>query len=158
MRNKEKELSLSSSIGYSFMLTIMIILTFVIFAVLSLSTSLRDYDYSRRAAEKTTAYYEANSKAYNILKQIDKKLKAGASLEDSLKEVSKLPQVIVEREKEELAVVSYKVEITKHQELQILLEITAGESGTADYRILNWKEASSEVWEENATLPVIGTE
>lgn len=167
MKNSERKLSFSSPIGYSFMLTIMIILTLVIFAVLSLATSLRDYGYSRRAAEKTTAYYEANSEANHILKQIDEIFTESQTMEEGLVGVSQLSEVKVltsEETSEDLSLegylrgVSYEVEINSNQNLEVLLGITEGESGKACYKVLKWKEVSSDTWMSETTLPVYGSE
>ena len=46
-------------IGTSFMLVIFLTLCMVIFAVLSLSSAVKDYNYSQKNAARTTAYYEA---------------------------------------------------------------------------------------------------
>ena len=58
---------IASPFGYSFLLVVVLILTFLLFAVLSLSSSLRDYKYSERAADKMSAYYEACNKANDVL-------------------------------------------------------------------------------------------
>lgn len=167
MRNSEKKLSFSSPVGYSFMLTIIIILTLVIFAVLSLSASLRDYDYSRRVAEKTTAYYEANTRAYDILSRIDEIFAGAGSLEEGLAGMAELPEVTVLGEaeisgeeglKDCSGAVSYEVEVKENQKLEVLLGVTEGKNGKACYRIVKWKEASSGSWEGGTTLPVIGSE
>lgn len=165
MKDSKKKLSFSSPVGYSFMLTIMIVLTLVIFAVLSLSASLRDYEYSRRAAEKTTAYYEANSKAYELLGQMDGIFEESGSLEEGICAVLELPEVKV-LTAEEMAqeqglqdfsrAVSFEVEINSNQKLSVLLGVTEDEAGKVCYKILRWKEVSADIWESDATLPVIG--
>lgn len=157
MKNQEKKLPLSSPIGYSFLLTVLVILTLVVFAVLSLSASSREYEYSRRTAEKTTAFYEANTKASRILRQIAESLAGCESLEAAWKTVGELPGVTVEK-KEQAAEVSYEVEINDHQKLQILIEVTAEKDGKVSYRIREWKEAPTGSWEGDTTLPVLGSE
>ena len=58
------------NIGSSFMLVILIILSMVIFAVLSLSGALRDARYIERKAGRTANYYQANNTAEKILADI----------------------------------------------------------------------------------------
>ena len=62
------------NIGSSFMLVILIILSMVIFAVLSLSGALRDARYIERKAGRTANYYQANNAAEKILADIDRVL------------------------------------------------------------------------------------
>lgn len=59
------------NMGTSLMLVIFIILCFIIFSTLSLSSSLRDRNYSQKAIEKTEDYYQASSLAQRKLKEID---------------------------------------------------------------------------------------
>lgn len=158
MKNSEKKQFLSSPMGYSFLLTIMIILILVVFSVLSLSTSLRDYNYSKRIAEKTTAYYEANSQAYDIFQQIDEDIAKSNTWEDAWKAISEVAEVTVLTDDEMSATVYYEVEITTHQKLQVMLEVNAGEDGQVSYKIMKWKEVPSETWESDTNLPVMGSE
>ncbi len=164
MRNSEKKWFFSNPIGYSFLLVVMIILTFVMFAVLSLSTALRDYDYSKRVAEKNTAYYQANSKAYNIWQQIDEILTTSDQTEDGFAELSELPETTVLTE-EEISrkigegkvqnAVAFTVEINTYQNLEVLLGVNREETGKISYKILKWKEVPADSWESDTTLPVL---
>lgn len=167
MRDSEKKLFFSSPIGYSFLLAVMIILTFVMFAVLSLSASLRDYDYSKRAAEKNIAYYEANSKAYDIWQQIDEIFTMSNLIEKGLADISELSGITVLTEEEIVQEVGkcgiqnavfFTVEINAHQKLEVLLGVADEESGKTCYKILKWKEVPSDSWESDTTLPVMGSE
>ena len=51
------------NMGLSLMLVVFIILCMVVLSVLSLSTALKDYDYSAQNAKNTIEYYEACNKA-----------------------------------------------------------------------------------------------
>ena len=123
MKNFQKKKFLSSPMGDSFLLTIMVILMLVVFSVLSLSTSLRDYKYSQRMAEKTTAYYAANSKAYEIIEKIDGIITKSDDWESAWKEVSEETEVTVLTRDEMSATVYYEVEVTKQQKLQVMITI-----------------------------------
>ena len=84
---------IASPFGYSFLLVVVLILTFLLFAVLSLSSSLRDYKYSKRAADKMSAYYEACNKANDVLAEIDAILEESENKEMALQEISGFPEV-----------------------------------------------------------------
>ena len=69
MRQK-RSLYPSFQMGTSLLLVVLTSLCLMVFAALSLSAALRDYEYSEKVANKTSAYYEANSKAYQELKSL----------------------------------------------------------------------------------------
>ena len=58
-------------IGFSSILMVFTMLCLVTFATLSLITANSDYRLSLKVAEKTTAYYEADTAARNYLQQLD---------------------------------------------------------------------------------------
>lgn len=167
MKNSGKKLFFSGPIGYSLLLVVMITLTFVVFAVLSLSASLRDYGYSRQAAEKNIAYYEANSKACDSWQKIDEIFTTSDSLEKGFANISQLPGITVLTE-EEIAqetgrsgiekAVAFDVEINEHQKLEVLLGVVEKETGKTYYKILKWKEVPSDSWKSDETLPVMGSD
>lgn len=158
MKNFQKKKFLSSPMGYSFLLTIMVILMLVVFSVLSLSTSLRDYKYSQRMAEKTTAYYAANSKAYGIIEKIDGIITKSDDWESAWKEVSEETEVTVLTRDEMSATVYYEVEVTKQQKLQVMITINLEKDKKVSYQITEWKEVPSKEWNSDTKLPVIGSE
>ena len=140
---------IASPFGYSFLLVVVLILTFLLFAVLSLSSSLRDYKYSKRAADKMSAYYEACNKANDVLAEID------AILEEmALQEISGLPEV-----KDAADTISFCVPETDTQELRVKLSITEetdGETGEMlEWSILEWKETATDVRQEKTRLPLM---
>ncbi len=157
MKKPEKERITYSSIGYCLMLTIIIILLLVIFGVLSVSASLRDYEYSKRGAKKTTEYYEANSKAYDILRQMDAIFIESTKMQDTQKSISESLDVTVQIVDEKTAMVYYEVESGTRQKLQIRLEVTK-EAESTSYKIVEWQENTCDSWESNTMLPVIGKE
>lgn len=85
------------NIGTSFMLVIFILLCMVIFAVLSLSSALKDYDYAVQKADRTKAYNEACNEA----EEIYAKIKAENNTEDSIE---------------------YSVPISENEHLQVILK------------------------------------
>lgn len=112
--------------GTSLLLVILTTICLIVFSALSLSAALRDLSYSEKIAEKTSTYYDANSKAYQKLKSL---VDEGAT-----------------------GVHSYEIEITKDRMLSVTVELTDD-----SYHIITWKEVSSATWENNDTLPVLGS-
>lgn len=118
------------NIGTSFMLVIFILLCMVIFAVLSLSSVLKDYDYSKRKAERTTAYYEACNEAEEIYAKIEMENHAEDSIE-------------------------YSVPINKNEQLQVTLKRCPNTKN--NYYIYSWLQISTQEWTADPTLPVLGS-
>lgn len=63
----KKNRSFGLNIGASSILIIVVILSLVCFAGLSLSSANADYKLCKKLADRTTAYYEATSQAYRAL-------------------------------------------------------------------------------------------
>lgn len=145
---------IASPFGYSFLLVVVLILTFLLFAVLSLSSSLRDYKYSKRAADKMSAYYEACNKANDVLAEIDAILEESENKEMALQEISGLPEV-----KDAADTISFCVLETDTQELRVKLSITEEtdrETGKMlEWSILEWKETATDVRQEETRLPLM---
>jgi len=78
----KKRVSFGMNIGASSILIIIIILTLVCFAGLSLASSNADYRLCQKLADRTSSYYEATSQAYIELYEACKK--ESSSNEDSL--------------------------------------------------------------------------
>ena len=60
-----------SNMGMVSLLMTFIILCLAVFSVLSLSSALSEYKYSRKLAENQTAYYAASAEATRKLQEID---------------------------------------------------------------------------------------
>ena len=128
---KEKKASYPPiNIGTSFMLVIFILLCMVIFAVLSLSSSLKDYDYSQQKADRTKAYY----KACNEAEEIYAKIETEDHTEDSIQ---------------------YSVPITENKHIQVTLKRRSDAENT--YDIHSWLQISTQEWTADHTLPVLGS-
>ena len=118
------------NIGTSFMLVIFILLCMVIFAVLSLSSALKDYDYAKQKANRTTAYYEACNEAEEIYAKIE---------EENHREDS----------------IVYSVPINESEQLQVTLKRQFDAEN--NYYIYSWLQTSTEEWTADHTLPVLGS-
>ena len=117
------------NIGTSFMLMVFIILCMVIFAVLSFSNALKDYEYSEQSAARTAAYYDACNEAERILAQLE----ADGSTD---------------------AAVSYSVPVDEDE----ILNVTLTRRPDGSYAVNSWKVESTSGWTADETLPVLGSE
>lgn len=120
-------------IGTSFMLLIFVILCMVTFAVLSLSSSMKDYEYSMKNAERTTEYYEACNQAEEKLAQIDEDLKNNVVSDEIIK---------------------FAVPVNESESLQVILETHPQQFPR--YSIITWKQVSDHEWSGDQSLPVLG--
>lgn len=64
----KKNRSFGMNIGTSSILIIVVILTLVCFAGLSLASANADYQLCKKLADRTTAYYDAASEGYEAIK------------------------------------------------------------------------------------------
>lgn len=73
---KQKEMNQRSfsNFGFSSILLAFVMLCIVTFSALSLLTANADYKLSKKVADKTAAYYQAEEKAYFLLQKIDQNL------------------------------------------------------------------------------------
>lgn len=155
----------SVQFGTSLMLVIFMILCLTGFATLSLSSAMRDYEYSKRAADKTSGYYNADAKANKTLAEIadilnNTALTAGADkntyMEQALTELSKMPKLTITDAETTHPFVSYLVPVNDGQALQVSLALYAPSSEEKElYRIAQWKEVSTQAWDSESTLPVL---
>lgn len=82
------------SVGTSSILMIFVVLCLTTFGVLSFVTANSDYKLSRKNADAVTAYYQADSKADELLKTIDSQLllaQESAQYCETNTDVSKIP-------------------------------------------------------------------
>lgn len=119
------------NIGTSFLLVIFIVLCMIIFSALSLSSASKDYEYSKKNADRTQAYYEACNQAEEIRAQIEN---------------SNSTQELIE----------YNVPIDDNEALHVVLKRQDGENW--GYSIHSWTQQSITEWNSTQTLPVLGSE
>ena len=118
------------NLGTSFLLVIFIILCMIIFAALSLSSALKDYEYSEKNAVRTKAYYEACNQAEEIRVQIE----AAGFTEETIE---------------------YAVPIDEDEILHVILFYQPTEHTI--YQIKSWTQESVSQWSGTETLPVLGS-
>lgn len=159
MKNKPNRRKYSN-IGFSSILTIFLTVCFVTFAALSIVTAHSDYKLTQKVADKTTAYYEADSQARLLLADLDSNLillyKTSQSREDYFSLVStdawSLPQIETQKEagilrsfevtsgEENDAKITCQIAISDVQYLDITLQVLYPENeNDAFYRVLSWR-------------------
>ena len=159
IRDKKKP-GPSVHFGTALMLTVFVILCLTAFATLSLSSAMRDYEYSKKTAEHKRDYYHADGEANEILREIAGILESTKESEpqDYMEQVSArlkdIPELDAEGDR-----VSYTVPVNDRQAIQVTLQLYApGTSENGLYRISQWKEISTKEWNSSTTLPVIGSD
>lgn len=163
----------ASNIGTVSLLMILIVLCLVVFATLSLSNAVIEYDYVEKLKENTAAYNAAEVTATQILYDADELLytaaqtaasaDTGASIDSAAyyAQVNKLlptalPQAnAVLQVKGETALLSYQVDIDEAHALAVTLELLPPSADTeAYYRISKWQKITTTEWNADKHLPV----
>lgn len=120
------------NMGLSLMLVVFIILCMVVLSVLSLSTALKDYDYSAQNAKNTIEYYEACNKAELELQKLNETL---SSYED-------------------YDTLEYTTKVNDEKALYVEVELLPSEN---TYSIKTWKLISTTIWEGDDSISVLGS-
>lgn len=150
------------STGTASLVLIFSLLCMLAFAVLSLVSARTNLRTSQKSADRTTAYYEAENKANDIL------LKISQTIEKNLD--SENETVFYENVKTELDgkdgisfsdadKLDYPVEMAEQQFLSVslLLSFEPLENGK-HYTITSWKTGSDYEWNPDTSLPLMTEE
>ncbi len=140
------------NIGSALLFMTFIVLCLVTLATLSLSGSVKEYQYSQKLAAHNRDYYQACGWASERLCEIDETLEdayAGSpgsyykEAERRLEEIGGLASDFSNRE----PTVTYEIPISRSQNLQVVLTLNPPER-MADgyYKITAWKEIPSSKW------------
>lgn len=150
--------------GTSLMLVVFLILTLTAFATLSLSGALRDYEYSKKAAQKTSAFYHADLLANQKLVHISDVLEQifvkypDAYETHALLELRNMDDVIVSDD-ETNPWIAYKIPINTRQNLEVQLSLSAPAGKDQPYyRVVRWQETPAAPWAGETKLPVLGSQ
>ena len=136
-----------SNFGFSTILLAFVMICIVTISAVSLLTANSDYKLSKKVAEKSTAYYKAEEKAYAKLEEIDTLL--ALAYQDSRdetdyynacqKRLSTLDYGTYEVQVN-AHTYSYEVQIADGQNLLVTLTLQYPSSGSDTfYRISNWQ-------------------
>lgn len=147
------------STGTTSIVLIFVLLCLLTFSVLSVISANADYRLSKKNADRTTEYYEAENRANDILLTITRSLDAHAGQESFLTQVRmdlEGKEGIVFSTDEEL---SYRVPINENQQLFVSLTLpdSAQKSGDS-YRIDAWKVENTHEWNNDTSVPVLDSE
>ena len=151
------------NIGTSFLLITFIILCMIIFSVLSLSSALKDVQYSKKNAARTAAYYEANNEAEQQLASIDAVLHESDTFKACLEQLEANDDLILYTDSTMAqATLTYIVSIDEDEALQVILTlhsiVSSDSKTTIGYTVTAWNTISTVDWNGNQSLPVLGSE
>lgn len=142
--------------GVSLMLLIFLSLSLIIFSLLSLSGAVADRTLSTQAADRTTEYYAAVTRANALISQIDEKL-AGYLRESGTESLflrlcgqigEELPDVFWEN-----GMISFSVDVDEDQVLQVEAEPSWPASDTDPlYHIRSWKVVNTGSWSADTSM------
>lgn len=158
-----------SNIGFSTILLVFSMICVVTFSALTLITANSDYRLSQKVANRTTAYYEAEQRAYKTISMIDQKLQqiyfqthtekefckraraAIAEIDKSDKKIS------LQNDNNKVLYCNFSEVITDQQHLDISLEIAYPQTDSMPfYSITQWQSVSDQpIFEEDSTLHLI---
>lgn len=165
--NKKNKFSIN--IGFSSILMVFIMICLVTFATLSLLTSHSDYRLSQKMADKTSAYYEADTIAKDTARMIEQYL--DSLYENSTDAASYYQEINADLIRGELPdqvyglmvsdteipVISYQVTISSVQTLYVSLEVHYPQNGEESfYKITRWQSKTSNAPVEEEHLNLFG--
>lgn len=160
--DSRKKQSSFSSIGITSLVLIFVMLCLLTFSVLSLVTARADLRLSQKNAERTSAYYDAENRANDILLSV---ISCIEEYKDS-PDASVFYQKLRERLDGQNGILftgadslEYEVLLDKEQLLSVSLEISyeTYDDGS-HYRILAWNTVSTHEWESDSSLPLLDKE
>ena len=157
-----KKQSSFSSIGITSLVLIFVMLCLLTFSVLSLVTARADLRLSQKNAERTSAYYDAENRANDVLLSV---ISCIEEYKDS-PDASVFYQKLRERLDGQNGILftgadslEYEILLDKEQLLSVSLEISyeTYDDGS-HYRILAWNTVSTHEWESDGSLPLLDKE
>lgn len=156
------------NIGSTSLLVVFLVLCFLSFASLSLSSAMNDYSFALRMAGKISEYYEASNQAEDIAASVDEMLKtvyADVNAQDDAYyraleaniERGQIPDVDIRyvSSDTERPVISYEVLIGESEELLVELLVCSPEKDGCYYKILTWKKYRTKEWNADQTLDLM---
>lgn len=128
---KRKKISFTS-VGGSSIITIFAVLCFIVFALLSLSTSKADSTLAKKSVDAVEKYYQADTKAEEILAQLRQGI---------------IPDGVFS----EGNFYSYQCPIDEKQQISVEVEVDG-----SSYSIKKWKKEYIGEWKADETINVWG--
>lgn len=151
---KQKNNASFVNIGASSLLVIFVVLCLVTFAALSLSSAHHNYTFSVKAAAHKTDYYDACSKANEILDVIDKALSEASvsSLNASTYPVFEDISLEINTSCKE-PYISYQIPLNDTQRLEVSLSLR--ENADTFYKIQKWQVVNIQDWTPDDTIELM---
>ena len=149
MKKNKNESWPGFQIGTSYLLVIFIVMCLVTFAVLSLSSALKDQSYTKKVADHQTAYASASAAASARLADIDTALQS----ETPYNQLQDIDDITITT-KDSNWLISYSVPMTESQNLEVSVLVNPSDGSR---RVICWKETASSQWTQKTTLPVLGS-
>ena len=146
--------------GTATLFVVFVVVVLVVLAITSLSAAHSDLEMAEQMAQQKTAYYQASSRAEEVLAQIDALLEQNwqdsTGWEAYLEEIRDLPEQVRAARADapadlawtESAVLAYTTALDDTRELHVQLAITNPEETGGFYRILAWETCDTSEWEE----------
>ena len=158
-RERKKRKMSFTTVGGSSILTIFAVLVFVVFALLSLSTSKANASLTNRSTQSVTDYYKADLKAEELLAQLRSGLTPeGVTIYRAETTKNGVKRIVAENvgytDWDEFA--SYSVKIDDRQELQV--EVLLNQGTDAKYQVIKWKKVYTGEWKADDSMPVFSDE
>ena len=156
--------------GLPLLILIFVSLCLVTFSLLSISESRADQTLGEKAAERTTTYYEANTKANALLAAIDEQLAkylyqvqsdaASAQEINYYSACDQIPATIPEANWDADAhTISFSVAVTESQQLSVVLSVDFPEKDTDTlYHIAAWEIVNTQEWTPDASMNLFRTD
>ena len=151
--------------GLSTVLLVFVMLCLIVFAVLSLATARADLQMSRKMADRTQLYYEAQSRAFERVKEIDGILVKQYNEEkdhfpENVWEALQAENLTVTRSEDGQSIVcSFQESIDDTQQIEAELTIAVPQQEEdACYQITGWQVQQKNEWKADAGLPVMQQE
>ncbi len=156
------------NIGSASLLVVFLVLCFLSFASLSLSSAMNDYSFASRMAGKVSEYYEASNQAEDFTASMDAMLEyvyAGANAqEDAYYKALEsyigqgdvgIRYIPYGESGVERPVISYEVSLGESEALLVELLVCTPEKDGCYYKILTWKKYRTEEWDADQTLDLM---
>lgn len=162
MKKKKKHTFLN--IGTSSILLVFVLLCLVTFAILSIVNANMDYQLSKKNADHTRAYYQADLTAKQELAEIDDILYSAyksQTFSDAASYYSYVIKLLSDAgdytfdQDYSTPRMYFKVPIADNQILNVTLELQfPSKTGEQFYRVVTWNSQSDSTWEPESNVPV----
>ena len=156
--------------GLPLLILIFVSLCLITFSLLSVSESRADQTLGEKMAARTTTYYEANTKANQLLSKVDAQLAnylrqfssdasstPESSYYDSCRQIADvIPEVSWDTDTH---TVSFAIAITESQQLAVVLAVKFPKKDTDTlYHITTWKIVNTQDWAADTSMKLLRTD